>query len=120
MSKYLSLTVFLILGNLNAQTTRNVPVQYATIQAALNAAQTGDTVLVQPGTYKENLVWPIDRNLKLLAAGDTTNTIIDGQKIGNVITMDGTGLIDSSSIIRGFKITNGKPYGITIINGTPI
>ena len=33
----------------------NVPADHTTIQAAINASATGDTVLVQPGTYFEDI-----------------------------------------------------------------
>jgi hypothetical protein len=33
----------------------NVPNTYPTIQAGINASSTGDTVLVEPGTYPENI-----------------------------------------------------------------
>ena len=33
----------------------NVPSQYSSIQAAIDAAQTGDTMIVQPGIYTENI-----------------------------------------------------------------
>src|SRR6266700_1042933 len=38
----------------NAQNTINVPADQPTIQAAITLAQSGDTVLVAPGTYLEN------------------------------------------------------------------
>jgi len=106
-----------------AQTTRNVPSQYSTIQAGLNAAQSGDTVLVQPGTYIENIFWPTLNGIKLIAAGDTTNTIIDGNKIGSIITMNGHLIIDSSTCIYGFTLKNGYSYskggGICIDSASP-
>ena len=91
-----------------AQTTRNVPSQYSTIQTALNAAQSGDTVLVQPGTYNENIFWPNVNGIKLIASGDTGNTIIDGQGLSSVIYINpNNALIDSNTKIIGFKISNG-------------
>ena len=37
----------------------NVPTSYTTIQSALDSANATDTVLVQSGTYIENIIWPI-------------------------------------------------------------
>ncbi len=37
-------------------TTREIPAQYSTIQAAVNAASNGDVVLLSPGVYSENLI----------------------------------------------------------------
>jgi hypothetical protein len=35
----------------------NVPSQYTTIQSAINASVNGDTVLVAPGAYRENVIF---------------------------------------------------------------
>jgi len=74
--KYTLLTLVL-LSSFAAAATINVPADYATIQAALDAADSSDTVLVQPGTYPENIFWPDVNGIKLISAGDSSNTIID-------------------------------------------
>ena len=61
--------------------TINVPADYPTIQAALTAANPTDTVLVQPGTYPENIFWPDVNGITLISAGDSSNSTFDG--IGN-------------------------------------
>jgi len=86
----------------------NVPADYSTIQAALTAANATDTVLVQPGTYTENIIWPETNGIKLISAGDSSNTIIDGGGVSSVIYMNPqTATIDTTTLIQGFKITNG-------------
>jgi len=85
-----------------------VPTDYSSIQAGLTAAGTNDTVLVQPGTYTENIIWPETNGIKLISAGDSSNTIIDGGGVSSVITINPqTATIDTTTEIQGFKITNG-------------
>ncbi|NOR86811.1 MAG: hypothetical protein GQ527_04320, partial [Bacteroidales bacterium] len=88
--------------------TLNVPNQYSNIQSALNIAESADVIWVQPGTYIENLIWPTINSIQLISAGDTSNTFIDGGGYGRVITMnDSIGIIDTTTIIKGFTIQNG-------------
>ncbi|KPA12631.1 hypothetical protein MHK_007163, partial [Candidatus Magnetomorum sp. HK-1] len=84
----------------------NVPGDYATIQKGLNAASEGDTVQVAPGRYIENIRWPWPpvNGIKLIGGGD--NTIIDGDQRGCVMRFD-LGVIQSETIVKGFRITNG-------------
>ncbi len=88
-------------------TTHHVPADFTTIQAGLDVSANGDTVLVQPGTYVENIVWPQVNGIKLIAAGDSSNTIIDGNEAGRVILLLSEGLVDTTTLIRGFTIQNG-------------
>jgi len=85
----------------------NVPANYPTIQAALNSASYGDTVLVQPGTYIENITWPANHGIKLFSAANSSNTIIDGNGTGRVLHFPGNNNYDSTTVVKGFTITNG-------------
>ncbi len=92
--------------------TLNVPGTYPTIQLGLNAASSGDTILVQPGTYTENIIWPNTSAIVLISAGDTSNTIIDGGGASWVIKNTRGGIITTTTVIDGFKITGGaERYG---------
>ena len=86
----------------------NVPSDYSTIQSALSAANETDTVLVQPGTYTENIIWPETNGIKLISAGDSSNTIIDGGGVSSVIIISPQNTnIDTTTELNGLKITNG-------------
>ncbi len=96
--------------DLYSQSVLNVPAVYKNIQTALNSVKEGDTILVQPGQYFENLRWPKINGIKLISAGTPQNTIIDGKGIGRVIYISTSGgqiTIDSTTLIQGFTITNG-------------
>ncbi len=105
-------------------TTINVPADKSTIQAGLNATNEGDTVLVAVGTYTENIIWPETNGIKLISAGDSSNTIINGGGTSSVIYMNpSSATIDTTTLIQGFKITNGGGVsnggGIFINNCSP-
>ncbi|MCK4654630.1 MAG: DUF1565 domain-containing protein [Candidatus Cloacimonetes bacterium] len=85
---------------------------FATIQHGINCSADTDTVLVQPGTYVEN----IDFSGKLITVGslflttqDTTyvsSTTIDGNSSGSVVTFENSE--NSTTVLCGFTITNGS------------
>jgi regulator of RNase E activity RraA len=88
----------------------HVPGGYGTIQAAINAAVDGDTIIVMPGTYYEN----IDMKGKAITLGSTDpndsgvvgSTIIDGNQAGSVIVCNSGE--SANTVIEGFTITNGS------------
>lgn len=106
---YFFLVPVFVLGTSPAASanTINVPGDYSTIQAGLSSAAYGDTVLVAPGTYIENIVWPDVNGIKLIGAG-SDSTIIDGNNQASVIRFDTANIIDTMTLVRGFTITNGN------------
>jgi len=93
-------------------TTISVPHDYTSIQDAINAAQHGNTIIVYPGTYNENINFYGKRilltSLYLTSEndGDISNTVINGNQNGSVVTFEYGE--DDRSILSGFVITNGK------------
>ncbi|UCC79646.1 MAG: T9SS type A sorting domain-containing protein, partial [Candidatus Zixiibacteriota bacterium] len=105
----------------------NIPNDYPTIQQGIYASVNGDTVLVQPGTYVENINFN-GHNIVLgslfLTTGNTSyieQTVIDGDSAGTVVTFESGE--DNTAIIAGFVIQNGFTTslggGITCINSDP-
>ena len=87
---------------------------FATIQAGIDAAIDGDTVLVAAGTYVENINFN-GKNISVIGA-DRETTIIDGnQDVENVVTFESGE--DSTTVLSGFTITNGA--GILIGGSSP-
>jgi len=79
--------------------TITVPDDYSTIQAAINAASSGDTVYVKAGTYRENVV--VGSKALSLVGENPQSTIIDGGGTGDGIRITGDGVS-----VRGFMIRN--------------
>lgn len=92
----------------------NIPDDYLTIQEGIDASADGDTVLVQPGTYVENVNFN-GHNIVLgslfFTTQDTTyiaDTIIDGSFGATVVFESG---IDDNAAITGFTITTSEYTG---------
>ena len=93
-----------------AQTTINVgPGQsYTTIQSAINAASSGDTILVAPGTYKENIDFS-GKNITLISSGGAASTIIDGDGTEPAVQIKHGET--SAAVLAGFTIQHGGAFG---------
>jgi len=81
---------------------------YTSIQEAIDVANSGDTILVQNGTYYEHLLLIREDNLTLLGENKET-TIIDGSGIGGIIKL----ISVDNSTIQGFTVQNGTKPSIT-------
>ena len=109
------LLILLLTMNMNAGVL-NVPGTYATIQTAINASSSGDTVLVQPGTYIENINFR-GKNIVVTSAFFYTNnlsmiesTIINGSAPLNPDTGSCVLIIsgeDTTAVLQGFTLTAG-------------
>ncbi len=82
----------------------HVPDDHSTIQEAVNAACDGDTIIVRPGTYVENIdfLWT---SLTLKSEKGSEVTVIDGNQNVSALTIhSGPGV---QLVVDGFTVTNG-------------
>ncbi len=96
---YVSLYVY---GNLP------VPSKYPNIQAAINAAKDGDTVIVAPGTYSGPNNIDIDfkgKAITMKSENGPESCILDAEFLGRVFIFDGEE--EANSIVDGFTIKRG-------------
>jgi len=94
---------------------------YASIQAAIDAAGDGDTVLVHDGTYRERFEYR-GKALKVASRNGPGRTILDGgfdEKWASVVSfVDNEG---PGSVLSGFTITGGHARygGGILVDGRP-
>jgi nitrous oxidase accessory protein NosD len=81
----------------------HVPQDYTTVQDGLNAATAGDTVLVAPGTFTENIIWPQTDEVTLLSEQGADHSALSGGTAGRVILIWEI----AAAVINGFTIRDG-------------
>lgn len=86
-----------------------VPQDFNTIQGAINAAQSGDEIIVSPGFYRENINF-LTKNIRLqsvnyLDPNCVAQTVIDGGGVDSCIAI--LGGQDESTVVAGLWIQNG-------------
>ncbi len=81
---------------------------YATIQAAIDDPDTldGHTILVDAGTYYENVV--VNKTISLIGENKST-TVIDGNRSGVSVSV-----WSNNFALSGFTIRNGDEHGVAI------
>ena len=83
--------------------TISVPADQPTIQAAIVAASNGDTVLVAPGTYIEQLNF-LGKAITVKSSGGAAVTILDGNNSGPIVNF--VNHETKTSVLQGFTLTH--------------
>ncbi|UCE65067.1 MAG: carboxypeptidase regulatory-like domain-containing protein, partial [Candidatus Zixiibacteriota bacterium] len=94
----------------------HVPLEYATIQAAIEASVSGDTVLVNDGIYQEHLDF----------LGKGIHVMTENGPLATIINLDTTGVPmvtfanseDSASVLEGFSLAGDGSYWGIYCNGS--
>lgn len=113
LSLFCCLSIF-IAFNTTVSASIKVPLDFKTIQGAIDASIDGDTIEVATGKYKETLKIH-GRSLTIKGNGDSATTL-DGRNSNQSPTI----LIENSKIeLTGFTIKNGI-IGISVLNSEDI
>ena len=81
--------------------TRNT--YYAVIQAALDDANSGDTIEIADGTYSESITFPSSKVIILQSVNGALSTIIQGNNGSDTVTFNGS---LTGTILEGFTINH--------------
>jgi hypothetical protein len=95
--------------------TLRVPTEHKTIQEAINAAKPGDTILVEPGTYRGPI--HLKERVTLKSAGDDT-AAKQGLKRAEATIIDGGGadakgpavVMAEAAVLDGFSVTGARVF----------
>ena len=127
MKKIILILAYIMLGSVSGNAfIINVPGDYSGIQLAINAASGGDTIVVEPGTYFENINFR-GKNIVITSKfyldddySFISSTIINGSTPSHpdtascVIISSGE---DSTAVLQGFTLTGGTGTAWQDIHG---
>ena len=123
MKKTYLFTLFILLSYSVFTTIINIPANQPTIQAGINASVDGDTILVQPGTYVENINYNAG-SLVIRRRGNPPNTVEILNEIAGQYGLDingvNTGQSSSGSFLGAPTFRMLKQPKLAILTGEPL
>ncbi|MGA2788581.1 MAG: pectinesterase family protein, partial [Verrucomicrobiota bacterium] len=110
------LTAMLALAALPAySTTRSVPSQYSTVQAAINAASSGDTISIANGTYTGPFTVPSSKTKITIQGASNTGTILTAGENQVTLTVSATDVTINNIEIRNSYTGDNNTSQVLII-----
>ncbi|MFN8176876.1 MAG: FlgD immunoglobulin-like domain containing protein [bacterium] len=103
--------------------TRHVPSEYATIQAGIDAAAFGDTVLVAPGEYTEYVTRGVPQYGSVTAMGILKDGVVLASERGAATTVLRHGISGGQlayGVVAAGLVSNAVVDGFTIVGGMPL
>ncbi|MCP4631922.1 MAG: hypothetical protein GY855_03270 [candidate division Zixibacteria bacterium] len=110
-----TIAIFLM-ANIAFATIITVPTNEPTIQDGIIAANTGDTVMVEPGTYVETIDF-LGKNIKVISLVGPENTIIVAPLTGARSINSGSGS-DTTVVPRSYTVFSEEPV-VVMASGEP-
>jgi len=102
----LGICIIIVFQSVSFSAVIEVPKDYSTIQGGIDAAAHGDTVLVAPGTYIENIDFK-SKAITVTSRSGPNVTVIDGNQADTVVSLSVINMSYGCQKINGFTITNG-------------
>lgn len=99
------LALLLFVVPIGFSATYYVPDDYGSIQDAIDQALDGDSIIVRPGVYFENIDYS-GKTLSVQSEQGAEHTIIDGGQAGSTVVFQ-TGE-SPGTLFEGFTVTNGS------------
>ena len=115
-TRYLTLVLLWVSASVFGQATIGVPGDAPTIQAAIAAAQGGDTILVAPGNYNESGLSFLGKSIIVRADQGPSLTVINIGPSAVFQFVSGEG---PESVLDGFSMINGSATAIVINGASP-
>jgi hypothetical protein len=89
-----------------SQVIRKVPSEYSTVQSAIDNSNSGDVIILDPGTYVVNNLQMNQKIVHLVSSGNRENTFISGNGTNRLLTINND--TTCLQVIKGISFINGS------------